>query len=422
MSSPKLRFSEFRDPIEVEKFGNLYSFHTTNSLSRECLNYESGTLRNIHYGDIHTKFSSHFELKNESVPFINNGINLKRIKSENYCSKGDLVIADASEDYKDIGKSIEIMDVNDEKVLAGLHTIHGKPKDNRVASGFMSYALQTKSVRHQIMTIAQGAKVLGISATRMSDINIPIPSIAEQQKIVAFLLSVDQRIALLKQKLINLNLYKKGITQKLFSQQIKFKSDSGKDFPKWQKVLLEDIAPQISAGATPSTTKKEYWNGDIRWMNSGELNLKRVYEVSNRITKLGLDNSSTKIIPKESVLIGLAGQGKTRGTVAINYVELCTNQSIAAIQPNLDKFVPEFIYQNLNSRYQELRSLSTGDGGRGGLNLEIIKTIAINLPSLDEQKKISDFLLTIDKKIHYTHDQLELTKTYKQGLLQQMFI
>ena len=199
--------------------------------------------------------------------------------------------------------------------------------------------------------------------------------------------------------------------------KLRFKEFSG----GWQVNTIGCIASSVSAGATPSTTKREYWGGDIRWMNSGELNLKRVYEVANRITEAGLKNSSTKILPVESVLIGLAGQGKTRGTVAINYVPLCTNQSIAAIQPNPRYFIPEFLYQNLDNRYLELRSMSTGDGGRGGLNLQIIKSVPISLPGIPEQKKIATFLSSIDQKIALLTKNHELLNQYKKGVMQKIF-
>ncbi len=152
----------------------------------------------------------------------------------------------------------------------------------------------------------------------------------------------------------------------------------------------------VFAGGTPSTQVDSYWGGDIRWMNSGELNLRKVFEVENRITEEGLKNSSARLIPKNCVLIGLAGQGKTRGTVAINKVELTTNQSVAAIYPSKE-FVPEYLYYNLDLRYNELRDLSDGGGGRGGLNLKLIKGIDIPLPSMEEQKAIADALSDIDE-------------------------
>ena len=170
----------------------------------------------------------------------------------------------------------------------------------------------------------------------------------------------------------------------------------GRYYNDFVKTLLEEIKLagkflkkeelKISSiyigGGTPSTLKQEYWNGNIKWMSSGELNLKFIYDVQGRITDLGLKNSSTKIIPEQCILIGLAGQGKTRGTVAINFIELCTNQSVAAILPNFECFKPMFLYYNLDNRYEELRSLSTGSSGRGGLNLNILKNISSLFPIL----------------------------------------
>ena len=166
---------------------------------------------------------------------------------------------------------------------------------------------------------------------------------------------------------------------------------------EWEKRKIRDFT-RVVAGATPSTGNKSYWGGDIRWMNSGELNLKRVYDVQGRITREGYEKTSTKMIPLYSVLIGLAGQGKTRGTAAMNYVELCTNQSIASILPSQD-YYPEFLYQNIESRYKELRDISSGDGGRGGLNLQMINNLDIPYCSLTEQKKIGDFLYLLDQRI-----------------------
>lgn len=197
--------------------------------------------------------------------------------------------------------------------------------------------------------------------------------------------------------------------------QLRFPEFTG----EWEKNKLGELT-DVTAGGTPSTLKKDFWNGNIRWMNSGELNLKKVFEVENRITELGLKNSSTKVLPKYCVMIGLAGQGKTRGTVAMNMVELCTNQSIGSILPN-HNFIPEYLYQNLDNRYDELRNLSTGDGGRGGLNLLIIKSLEVSFPSKEEQTKIAAFLTAIDEKIQALKKKKGLLEQYKKGLMQKLF-
>ncbi|HYN53770.1 MAG TPA: restriction endonuclease subunit S [Methylotenera sp.] len=192
------------------------------------------------------------------------------------------------------------------------------------------------------------------------------------------------------------------------------------DAEGWSSKRIGEVT-QVTAGATPSTENPEYWNGDIPWMNSGELNQKRVYGVSNRITLLGLKESSTKLVPPGSVLIGLAGQGKTRGTAAINYMELCTNQSIASIIPNKQKFVSEFLFHKIDSMYNNLRSLSKGEGGRGGLNLEIIKSVEIPFPILQEQQKIADCLSSIDELITAQTKKIVALKDHKKGLMEQLF-
>lgn len=154
-------------------------------------------------------------------------------------------------------------------------------------------------------------------------------------------------------------------------------------------------------------------------MSSGELHLKRVQDVEGRITKLGLNNSSTKIIPSRCVLIGLAGQGKTRGTAAINLIELCTNQSIAAILPN-KSFNSEYLFHNLDARYDDLRELSSGDGGRGGLNLKIIKSIDIPFPSLEEQGAIASVLSDLDAELAALEARRDKTRNLKFAMMQEL--
>ena len=216
---PKLRFPEFRDKGEwnTELFEELYSFKATNSFSRENLNYDSGSIKNIHYGDIHTKFSTLLDLKEETVPFIDNSLSIENIRYECYCKEGDMIFADASEDLEGTGKSIEVVNLCNEKLLSGMHTLLARQKKNKIIIGFGGYLFSSNGIRFQIQHIAQGTKVLGISSGRLSKIKIYYPpTINEQQKIASCLSSLDDLIATQTQKIEMLKTHKKGLMQQLF--------------------------------------------------------------------------------------------------------------------------------------------------------------------------------------------------------------
>ena len=151
------------------------------------------------------------------------------------------------------------------------------------------------------------------------------------------------------------------------------------------------------AGATPSTKIPSYWdNGNIPWMSSGEVHKGRVQDTDAKITQQGYEGCSTKMVPIHSIVVALAGQGKTRGTVAINDIELCTNQSLCAIVPN-EEVNYEYLFHNLRGRYRELRSMSGDVDGRGGLNLKHIQSIKVIVPPMSEQMKFVSIARQADK-------------------------
>ncbi len=201
---------------EEKRLGDLYSFKSTNSLSREKLNYESGSVYNIHYGDIHTKFRTAFSLSKEDIPYINRDVDLSKIKEDAYCKNGDLVMADASEDYHDIGKTIELIEVNDKRVLAGLHTFLIRPKSSKTVIGYFGILLKSWRMRKQLMVVAQGTKVLSLSSGRVSNLKLSLPSREEQQKITAFMSSIDNKIESVVNQITHTQTFKKGLLQQMF--------------------------------------------------------------------------------------------------------------------------------------------------------------------------------------------------------------
>lgn len=239
---PALRFPEFEGEWEERQLGKILTFLSTNSFSRSQLNYQGGAVKNIHYGDIHTKFRASFDATRENIPFVNQEVDLTKIAEENYCKVGDLIVADASEDYKDVGKAIEILNLDGHKVLAGLHTLMLRDIKNQTARGFKAFLMQTYSVRLQIMKMATGVSVLGITKGNLSKVKIRLPSFPEQQKIAAFLSVVDARLQQLTRQKTLLEQYKKGVMQQIFSQQIRFRNDRGGEFPLWEEKGLGEIA------------------------------------------------------------------------------------------------------------------------------------------------------------------------------------
>ena len=218
-TQPRLRFPEFQNAGEWDSqpFHVLYEFKPTNTYSRDQLNYESGSAKNIHYGDIHTKFSTSFRMEAEMVPFVNPSESLSKLKSDAYCQEGDMVFADASEDLTDVGKSIELVDLNGERVLSGSHTILARQKRKVFIVGFAGHLFKGRGVRAQIEREAQGTKVLQISPGRLAGIKVVFPqNKEEQQRIASCLSSLDALITAEAQKLEALKTHKKGLMQQLF--------------------------------------------------------------------------------------------------------------------------------------------------------------------------------------------------------------
>jgi type I restriction enzyme, S subunit len=161
----------------------------------------------------------------------------------------------------------------------------------------------------------------------------------------------------------------------------------------WLAKKIGDVC-SLMTGGTPSKAMSEYFGGEIKWLVSGDIHQGKIFDCEGRITEAGMKNSNAKLLPVNSVMIALNGQGKTRGTVALLRTQATCNQSLVSICPKeVDKLLPEFLYVNLNGRYQEIRQM-TGDSGndRRGLNMILIKNIEIPLPPLPIQKRIVGIL------------------------------
>ncbi|MCE8540140.1 restriction endonuclease subunit S [Ruegeria pomeroyi] len=218
--SQEVRFKDDQDKDfpdwEELLVGDVFGWVRTNSLSREKLSLEAtGEVQNIHYGDIHTKFGPNFHQTDEPVPYIKGSIRADFNVSD-FCRVGDVVIADASEDYADIGKAIEVVETSETPLVAGLHTYIARPKGKKLATGFSGYLLRSQSMRRQIMRIAQGISVLGVSKGNLEKLKLHLPHPEEQKKIAGFLSSIDRRIDMVSKELNKAQEFKKGLLQQMF--------------------------------------------------------------------------------------------------------------------------------------------------------------------------------------------------------------
>jgi type I restriction enzyme S subunit len=184
----------------------------------------------------------------------------------------------------------------------------------------------------------------------------------------------------------------------------------------WKETNLGSVSV-IEVGGTPSTAIPAFWSGgDIPWMSSGDVHQRRIVDVPGRITKLGFQSSNAKLIEPPAVAMALAGQGKTRGTVALTLLQVCTNQSVALVKGQDGVLDTSFLFHALDARYEELRARSAG-GGRAGLSKAIIEAIPIPLPSLEEQQRITEILDTVDETIALTSSLIAKLKQIRAGLL-----
>ncbi|SEL30764.1 restriction endonuclease subunit S [Nitrosovibrio tenuis] len=296
------------------------------------------------------------------------------------------------------------------------HLIRMSPRKNVLNSIFANYLLRTSKVRKQLVARGKTATMTTIGQADIAAVMVAFPSLDEQTKIANFLTVVDEKISQLTQKYELLAQYKKGVIQQIFSQELRFKDDEGREFPEWKERKLKDVA-QIVGGGTPKTGVKEYWGGNIQWFTPTELKTKYVTYSRRTITEAGFKNSSAKILPAGTILFSSRA---TVGDVSIASNECTTNQGFQSLLVNKENNNVFIYYWILNNKMLFLEKAS------GSTFMEIskkeIEKLPIAAPTLAEQAKIANFLTAIDDKITATQIQLDAAKQYKQGLLQQMFV
>ncbi len=190
----------------------------------------------------------------------------------------------------------------------------------------------------------------------------------------------------------------------------------------YETIKINDICTKVTSGGTPKSTNAEFYNPkEVPWLKTGEVNYCRIYDTETYISKEGLARSSAKLIPKNSVIIAMYGQGDTAGRVAINKIPLSTNQACCNLIINHEIADYEYVYYALSTLYDKLVSLKNG-GAQPNLNAGIIKAVEIPFPELVTQKKIASILSNYDYLIENNHKQIKLLEEAAQRLYKEWFV
>lgn len=398
MNVPKLRFRGFDIEWNTIDLKNIFNYFSTNSLSRDQLS-SNGKVKNIHYGDIHKKFPTIVDVEKNVNTYIKD---INYINKYELCKNGDLIFADASEDYDGIGKAIEIINI-DCDTISGLHTIMARDIKDIFVPKYKGYYFNSPVIHNQLRIMANGFKVYGISKDNIGKLNAKIPSKEEQFKIAKTLELLDKKIELQTKKIEDLKLFKKG----LFSDNI----DDTKN------IKLSDILTEVSI---KSIINNQY---EILSSTANGLYLQKDYFNKQAASE---NNIGYKILKRNQLV--LSPQNLWMGNININ-----DKYDIGIVSPSYKIFDIDDNIINIDFFNNWIKSpralydymISSEQGAsvvRRNLNIDLFNEIIIKVPERNIQDKIGKQIKNINMKIELENRKLDKLNDLKKGLMQNMFV
>ena len=403
---PQLRFPQFTEKWSDEFMGSLYPQIRNGFVGTATPYYrESGVKylqgKNIKSGEINSK----------GLVYICDEFHQKSAKSQ--LRINDILMVQS-------GHVGECAVVCKEYENANCHALVVCTPVKKIDSRFYVYLFYSRYGLKQIYKIKTGNTIQHILASDLKKVVVPKVEFEEQQKIADFLSAVDKKISLLKQKHSLLQQYKKGVMQQLFSQQIRFKDDNGKDFPVWQEKKFNDFFERV-------TRKNKENNLNVLTISAqrGLINQEKYFNKSvsaQDVTgyyliekgEFAYNKSYSKGYPMGAIK-RLNDYGK--GVVSTLYI--CFKSTGGD-----ERFWEQYFEAGLLNR--EIHKIAQeGARNHGLLNVSVVeffRDIKVIAPELDEQVKIANVLSVLDNKINLVAKQIELTQTFNKGLLQQMFV
>jgi type I restriction enzyme S subunit len=392
LTIPKLRFPQFSGKIETYKFDDIFAFSTGKNIKQHEASTEFETPC-VRYGEL-------YHMYDEVIHRVINKTNLD--KSELLLSDGnEILLPSAGEDPLDIGSASALTIKN---VAIGRTINILKPlKEDIYSQVYVSIYINHK-LKKNISKLAKGVSISNVYNSDLKTLNINLPSLPEQKRIASFFTVLDKKISEIKQKKNLLELYKKGVMQKLFSQELRFKDENGKEFPKWKETKLNNIC-EINKGEQ---------------LNKELLSESGVYPcISGGVTPSGYTDKFNEV---ENTIIISEG-GNSCGFV--NFVKTrfwCGGHCYALKVIDIKSLNQKYLYQLLKFNEPEIMRLRVGSGLPNIQKKDILKFQIVLTTAIEEQRKISNFLSLIDDKINCTENQIQKVQLYKKGLLQNMFI
>lgn len=400
MNVPKLRFPEFSGEWEEKKLADIALFSKGKGYTKNDLQKNGTPI--ILYGRMYTKYET----------IIDNVDTFVNMQNGSVISKGGEIIVPASgETAEEISRASVVK--NKGIILGGDLNIISIPTD-KFSSSFLALNISNGDSQRKLSKLAQGKSVVHLHNEDLSNLEIKIPSLPEQQKIADFLSTVDSIITSETKILNALQKKKKALMQKLFSQQLRFKADDGSEFPEWVEKKLGEVCEYIGGG-TPSKKNKDYWNGTINWASVKDITSKYLYETQDKITQLGIESSATNICePNTLILITRMSPGKT----VISKCMTAINQDLKIVKSDIEVEFLHLLFQSIQTKIDEKTSGTTVKG----ISIDSLNKIDVQIPCKEEQQKIADCLSSLDNLLQNQQKIVTNWQQRKKGFLQQMFI
>lgn len=309
---------------------------------------------------------------------------------------GDIIITGSSETPDDSCMSSVLDTPIDDDLYLNSFCFALRLNEPVLLPRFSSYLFRSTEIRKQLVKTVSGVTRFNVSKEKMKFVKIPIPPIEIQEEIVRVLDNFSELVA--------------GLQSEIEKRKMQYEHyrDAILDFDKngieHDKLTIVDVCSFVTSGGTPKSTTKEYYGGDIPWLRTQEVDWTDIYDTGVKITQLGYDNSSAKMIKENCVIVAM--YGATAGKVAINRIPLCTNQACCNLEINPEKALFEYVYYCLSKDYLVLKG--KGQGSQSNINAGIVKGHPICVPQLEIQLELVKKIQTFTTAIESLQEELEL--------------